>query len=95
LAHQLATFVRLRTLEAQVLATASTIPEKKSFRLDAAPESATLPVNAVKDSMLELLDRISKKISLLLTQMKCERDVYEEGTTSLEFTMTSRTVESS
>jgi len=75
LEHQLATFVRLRTLEAQVLATASTIAENASFELDASPKSATLPVNAVKDSMLELFDRISKKMSLLLTQMKWERDV--------------------
>ena len=75
LEHQPATLVRLRTLEAQVLATASTIAENTSFGLDASPELAILPVNAVKDSMLELFDRISKKISLLLTQMKWERDV--------------------
>jgi hypothetical protein len=47
--------------------------------LDASLASPTLPVRADKESMLELVDNISRKMSLVCMQINSESDKYDIG----------------
>ena len=49
--------------------------------LEASVASPTLPVRADNESMLELLDNISRKMSLVCTQINSDRDKYDIGKT--------------